>query len=237
MVRDSIDATGSGNNFRSGQTRIHGDRTRSTQDRGMSVRLVTGCSKGTRPEERRRAEVVPSMPQGIDRTTPSRIPVAVAPATTCSHSGRHLAVSATDGVRKNTTRGRAVDGTSAKTSPGRPPASPKSSSVETSTEATGARTPACAASSSELAADEESSDSRGDSGRERQDRKRHGARLTDPRAIVGNKGWDGRDCNGMQARSDGDAGRHRSSSIREDRPEGNLEGEQSPGRVGHRTLE
>ena len=52
-----------------------------------------------------------------------------------------------------------------------------------------------------------------------------------------NNGWDGRDCNGMQSRSDGDAGHHRSSSIREDGSEGNLEGEQSPGRVGQRSPE
>lgn len=77
----------------------------------MSVRLVTGGSKGTRPEERRRAEVARSRPQGNDRALPSR---------NARISGRHPR-----GVRyrwcpkEHHTR-EVVDGTSAKACPGDP---------------------------------------------------------------------------------------------------------------------
>jgi len=54
----------------------------------------------------------PSRPQGIDRTTPSR---------NACISGRRLAVSATDGVRKNTTRGRRSTERLRRRLPGDPP--------------------------------------------------------------------------------------------------------------------
>ena len=50
MERDFIEATGSGKNFRSGQTRYHADRPRSTQARGMSVRFVDRLFQGYPPE-------------------------------------------------------------------------------------------------------------------------------------------------------------------------------------------
>jgi hypothetical protein len=50
MERDFIEATDSGKNFRSGQTRFPADRPRSTQARGMSVRFANRLFQGHPPE-------------------------------------------------------------------------------------------------------------------------------------------------------------------------------------------
>ena len=116
MERDSIEASGSGKNFRSGQTRYHADRPRLTQARGMSVRFVDRLFQRYPPERTQ------TNTGHFTETARNRRNDALAKSRTHlggrRTSGDHLAVDANDGVRKNTTRGVRLDGPFARTKPG-----------------------------------------------------------------------------------------------------------------------
>jgi hypothetical protein len=77
MERDSIEATDSGKNFRSGQTRFPAHRPRWTQARGMSVRLVNRLFQGY-PPERIQTSLGPALKSARRRVCriPSRIQLA-----------------------------------------------------------------------------------------------------------------------------------------------------------------
>lgn len=209
MERDSIEATGSGKNFRSGQTRYHADRPRSTQARGMSVRFVDRLFIGYPPERtqtntdhftetarNRRNDTLAKSRYPPRRVCGLRATTSRWTSTMVSERTPHEECESTARSRE---RNRVI------------PAIPKVPPMATSNEATGLR-PACAAPSQEDAARRGIRRIPEQSGRERTGTG-HGTERVSPthERSWTNNGWDERDCNGMQTRSDGDAGHHRSS--------------------------
>lgn len=237
---------GSGKHFRSGQTRIQADRTRSNGNhaphgaghaqhgaaqatsRAQGTRDVRPARlpsepRGTHPERSRRARAVPTKPQGdVDDGTLAKLLAA---------SGRHLAVSATDGVRKNTTPGGRSDGPSARTNPGEPPRVRRLHRKHRWFRRVRARTPRRTSKEGRIPT-RNTSESRGNSGREREDRctARSGSHQTTSMGPTRTRKERERGATEAQ-------GAPEARSNREERHEDDLEGEQGPGRDGHRTPE
>lgn len=206
MERDSIDATGSGNNFRSGQTRFHADRTRSTSDhapsgtgnahrttaqaadrakeRGMSVRLVDQSSAGYPPCRSRRARVIR---QGTARNL-----LKMTPSRRCLHLRAHTSRC---GLRLVSERTPHEEGGSANRLRRRTRVIPRDSEV-----VIGGNIDDCDGNATDLRGiirrmvqtdEEHVGFPRQLGSRAHRTRTRHGARLTDPREIV-EKQWMGR---------------------------------------------
>jgi len=134
----------------------------------------------------------------------------VTPSWSACTPGARLAANATDGVRKNTTRGGKGRRSVREDETGWLSAVPKFTAMATSSRATGRR-PTCAASSvgwcRSMVKRRSPEEARTASP---QARTRNGARLPQPTSDRGPQGGDERGCSGMQTRDDGRAGRGRS---------------------------